>query len=115
MRSSAEKSAAAVETKQGSGMFLFKWISLLRDFPLQWISPHNPRRSCVASWPERGGARGAQGVAQLKRAAVAQQGGHRGGVPWLRTNGVNTNGAAAKVMNFDNGGKRYAILSDLTD
>ena len=21
--------------------------------------------------------------------------------PWLRTNGVNTNGAAAKVMNFD--------------
>ena len=22
-------------------------------------------------------------------------------MPWLRTNGVNTNGAAAKVMNFD--------------
>ena len=24
-----------------------------------------------------------------------------GWMPWLRTNGVNTNGAAAKVMNFD--------------
>ena len=28
---------------------------------------------------------------------------------WLRTNGVNTNGAAAKVMNFDRSGKRYAL------
>ena len=28
---------------------------------------------------------------------------------WLRTNGVNTNGAAAKVMNFDRLGKRYAL------
>ena len=25
---------------------------------------------------------------------------------WLRTNGVNTNGAAAKVMNFDRLGKK---------
>ena len=25
---------------------------------------------------------------------------------WLRTNGVNTNGAAAKVVNFDRLGKR---------
>ena len=30
------------------------------------------------------------------------------GVFWLRTNGVNTNGAVAKVMNFDrSGGKGY--------
>ena len=29
-----------------------------------------------------------------------------GGEPWLRTNGVNTNGAAAKVMNFDRFGKK---------
>ena len=27
-------------------------------------------------------------------------------VPWLRTNGVNTNGAAAKVMTFDSLGKK---------
>ena len=26
--------------------------------------------------------------------------------PWLRTNGVNTHGAAAKVMNFDRLGKK---------
>ena len=26
--------------------------------------------------------------------------------PWLRTNGVNTNGAAAKVMDFDRLGKK---------
>ena len=30
-------------------------------------------------------------------------------LPWLRTNGVNTNGAAAKVMTFDRLGKRYAL------
>ena len=30
-------------------------------------------------------------------------------VVWLRTNGVNTHGAAAKVMNFDRLGKRYAL------
>ena len=30
-------------------------------------------------------------------------------VPWLWTNGVNTNGAAAKVMNFVRLGKRYAL------
>ena len=30
---------------------------------------------------------------------------------WLRTNGVDTNGVAAKVMNFDCG-KRYANLTD---
>ena len=28
---------------------------------------------------------------------------------WLRTNGVNTNGAAAKDMRFDRLGKRYAL------
>ena len=28
---------------------------------------------------------------------------------WLRTNGVNTNGAAEKEMNFDRLGKRYAL------
>ena len=28
------------------------------------------------------------------------------GASWLRTNGVNTNGAAAKVMNFDRLGKK---------
>ena len=28
---------------------------------------------------------------------------------WLRTNGVNTNGAAAKAMNFDRLGKKYAL------
>ena len=28
---------------------------------------------------------------------------------WLRTNGVNTNGAAAEVMSFDGSGKRYAL------
>ena len=27
-------------------------------------------------------------------------------LPWLRTNGVNTNGAAAKVMTFDRLGKK---------
>ena len=27
-------------------------------------------------------------------------------MPWLRRNGVNTNGAAAKVMNFDRLGKK---------
>ena len=27
-------------------------------------------------------------------------------VPWLRRNGVNTNGAAAKVINFDRLGKK---------
>ena len=26
--------------------------------------------------------------------------------PWLRTNGINTNGAAAEVMNFDRLGKK---------
>ena len=32
--------------------------------------------------------------------------GDSGAMVWLRTNGVNTNGAAAKVMNFDRlGGK----------
>ena len=31
------------------------------------------------------------------------------GALWLRTNGVNTNEAAAKVMNFDRLGKRYAL------
>ena len=39
--------------------------------------------------------------------------GERGpwGVPvfWLRTNGVNTSGAAAKVMNFDRLGKKYDL------
>ena len=30
-------------------------------------------------------------------------------VYWLRTNGVNTNGAAAKVVKFDGLGKRYAL------
>ena len=30
-------------------------------------------------------------------------------VSWLRTNGVNTNGAAAKVMNLTDWGKRYAL------
>ena len=28
---------------------------------------------------------------------------------WLRTNGVDTNGAAAKVMNFDRLWKKYAL------
>ena len=28
------------------------------------------------------------------------------GIGWLRTNGVNTNGAAAKAMNFDRLGKK---------
>ena len=28
---------------------------------------------------------------------------------WLRTKGVSTNGAAAKIMNFDRMGKRYAL------
>ena len=28
---------------------------------------------------------------------------------WLRTNDVNTNGAAAKVMNFDRLGKKHAL------
>ena len=28
---------------------------------------------------------------------------------WLRTNGVNTNGAAAKVMSLTDWGKRYAL------
>ena len=28
---------------------------------------------------------------------------------WSRTNGVNTNGAAAKVMNLTDWGKRYAL------
>ena len=34
--------------------------------------------------------------------------------PWLRTNGVNTNGVAAEVMNFDRLGKhvQYAQLTD---
>ena len=32
--------------------------------------------------------------------------GQPGSVAWLRTNGVNTNGAAAKVMNFDRLGKK---------
>ena len=27
-------------------------------------------------------------------------------IPWVRTHGVNTNGAAAKVMNFDTLGKK---------
>ena len=30
-------------------------------------------------------------------------------VPWLRTNGVNTDGAAAKVINFDRLRKKYAL------
>ena len=30
-------------------------------------------------------------------------------VVWLRTNGVNTNWAAAKVMNLTDWGKRYAL------
>ena len=30
----------------------------------------------------------------------------RGSLSWLRTNGVNTNRAAAKVMNFDRLGKK---------
>ena len=28
---------------------------------------------------------------------------------WLRTNGVNSKGAAAKVMNFDRLGKKYTL------
>ena len=31
--------------------------------------------------------------------------------PWLRTNGVSTNGAAAKVMNFDKVGKKGYTLA----
>ena len=31
------------------------------------------------------------------------------GDAWLRTNGVNTNGAAAKVINFDRLGKKYTL------
>ena len=36
---------------------------------------------------------------------------------WLRTNGVNTNGAAAKAMNFDrtDWGKRYAAWQIMND
>ena len=30
-------------------------------------------------------------------------------LPWLRISGVNTNGAAAKVSNFNRLGKRYAM------
>ena len=32
-----------------------------------------------------------------------------GSLAWLRTSGVNTNAAAAKVMSFDRLGKRYAL------
>ena len=32
-----------------------------------------------------------------------------GDVPWVRTNGVNTNGAAAKAMNFDRLGKKVRL------
>ena len=31
---------------------------------------------------------------------------------WLRTNGVNTNGVAPKVMSFDRLGKKYATFTD---
>ena len=30
-------------------------------------------------------------------------------VGWLRTDGVNSNGAAAKVINFDGLGKRFSL------
>ena len=42
-------------------------------------------------------------ASQVAHDAIAARG--RGGL-WLRTNGVNTNGAAAKVMNFDRLGKK---------
>ena len=37
------------------------------------------------------------------------QGGVSDGMPWLRTNGADTNGAAAKVMTFDRLRKMYAL------
>ena len=44
-------------------------------------------------------------------AAAAETAAARARVCWLRTNWVITNGAAAKVMNFDRLGKRYTLFS----
>ena len=66
-------------------------------------------RCSTASRPERspatGGATG--GAAGTAPSAAAAPG---AGAPWLRTNGVDTNKAAAKVIHFDDKlRKKYAL------
>ena len=53
-----------------------------------------------------GGADAVEEVPRLHARAVAEQASGSRSLRWLRTNGVNTNGAAAKVINFGRFGEK---------